>query len=933
MCPTFSFMRFVSLGGAGLPVPYFHDITEATQENFCMRYKSRSRALVGAAAAGLLGLAGLTMAASPAQATEDTAVTRVAGETRYSTAADAATSAYATGSANVVLASGQVFPDALAAAGVAGTLDAPILLTQQDNVPDATLDALDDLGATDITIMGGTAAVSQDVEDALVALGYTTTRVEGADRFATAAEAAEVAGGTTAVLADGFEFADALAISPGAHALDLPLLLTPTDTLSPDAAGYITANSVDTVIIVGGTAAVSQGIQDDLEADGITVNRLAGINRYETSVAIADFHVTQGFTLDELVVATGENFADALAGGPYASVMGAPLVLTQTSVLTPATATYITDNCQAIDALSILGGTAAVTTAVEDAAAAAAQCEITSNQSFAVTPSDEAANFVSTTLVGNQGRRAYEVTGLDTTADYDIALFPAENVSIDDEGNVTFTSNATIADNTGPSIEVVNGSAQTVSGSADETEQVNNVSPQTDGTITFAIDSDVLDEVVPVIWLDAEVAGDNMLDLNADGTPSEDFGIGGQKNWIPAEATATDIGGTVTSANQNLDYFVAGSDTYFYDDNDAFALNAAPITMAQFEGLLTINDVITVTYDPDAADQSVFNVTLDVVPPATNVTATATDADADGTADDVVVNWMASTQADAVYDVARSVDADCATAGDNTQIADNISATTVTDLNVSATTTTRTYCVTAVGGTSGTASGTTNSATVTVPPAPDTTEPETVLNGAAVDSDNGSDGIANTGDVWVLVFDEGVTLTSDASISVTDGVDSTIVERGVNSTWEVDGQKVTVTLAAPLAGPGPLNYPLTMNFGAGVQDAAGNDWVDSGGGVDLALETDGPEFMVGGSTSVVVSATQLVLEFNEPLTAVTVSCGDFTITTGACTSVAVSTDGLTVTMTGTGFVGGTTTVAIAGSILDTEGQETTTQAAQTIPAA
>jgi len=341
-----------------------------------MRYKSRTRALAASALAASLGLAGLAFTASPAMATEDTDVVRVAGTTRYGTAADAATSAYPGGSANVVLASGEMFPDALAGGGLAGSLDAPILLTQQDAIPADTTAALAELDAETVTILGGTAAVSASVEAALEAAGYTVDRVAGADRFETAALIAEELGGTTAVLANGLRFPDALAISPGAHALELPVLLTGADALQEDAAAYIDTNAVDTVVIVGGTGVVSQDIEDALEADGITVVRLAGETRYETSVEIAEFHVTQGFTLDEVVMATGENFADALAGGPYAAEMGAPMVLTQTATLTPATAAFLAENCQAVDALSILGGTAAITAAVANAAADAAQCDV-----------------------------------------------------------------------------------------------------------------------------------------------------------------------------------------------------------------------------------------------------------------------------------------------------------------------------------------------------------------------------------------------------------------------------------------------------------------------------------------------------------------------------------------------------------------------------
>jgi putative cell wall-binding protein len=364
-----------------------------------MRFKSRSRALAVAALSASVGLAGLTLAAAPAQATEPTDVVRVAGTTRYGTAAEAATQAYPTGSTNVVLASGEKFPDALAGGGLAGSLDAPILLAQQNAVPAETTAALAELGADNVTILGGTEAISAAVEAGLEAAGLTVDRVGGEDRFETALLIAEELGGDTAVLANGLNFPDALAISPGTHSLELPLLLTTAATLHADAAAFLGDDTVENVIIVGGTAVVSQAIEDALEADGKTVTRLAGVTRYETSVEIAEFHTTVGFTLAEVTLATGEQFPDALAGGPYASQMGAPMVLTQTNTLTPATAAFLTENCQAIDTLHILGGTLAVSAAVEDAAAAAAQCDVAA--SVATTrPELASAQIVSTTTTG-----------------------------------------------------------------------------------------------------------------------------------------------------------------------------------------------------------------------------------------------------------------------------------------------------------------------------------------------------------------------------------------------------------------------------------------------------------------------------------------------------------------------------------------------------
>jgi len=318
-----------------------------------MRFKSRTRALAASALAASLGLAGLALTAPSATAAEQTEVVRVSGPTRYGTAVEAAETGFPGGATDAVLASGQKFPDALAAGGLAGTLDAPILLTPQGDLDDTTLTGLEDLDASTVTIVGGPDAVSLDVELELEAEGFTVERIAGANRFDTAADIAAEVGGTTAVLANGFRFPDALAISPGAHELELPVLLTGADELAAEAASYIDDANVDEVLIVGGVDVVSQEIEDGLEADGIDVTRLAGGDRYDTAVEIAEFHLANGFSADELVLATGENFADALSGGPMASQLLAPMVLTQTDVLTRVTESFIHDVAPAADRVAV----------------------------------------------------------------------------------------------------------------------------------------------------------------------------------------------------------------------------------------------------------------------------------------------------------------------------------------------------------------------------------------------------------------------------------------------------------------------------------------------------------------------------------------------------------------------------------------------------
>lgn len=320
--------------------------------------------------------------------------TRLAGEDRVATAVELARAAFPDGTDTAVLARRDAFPDALAASGLAGAADAAVLLTARDRLSGATASALQDLGVTDVTLVGGTSAISAAVEDQVRGDGHAVRRVAGADRYATARQVAramaddvggiEGRGERVAVLADGATFADALAAGPIAYARHLPVLLTTGQGLHPDAAAALDELQVDHVVVVGGSAAVPRDVADDLEARGIDHDRVAGRDRTETAAELATWAVRHaGFDTTEVVAARGDAFPDALAAAPLAGGNQYPLLLTRA----PATPGYDllqwmvdhsdgTRAAAAIERVTALGGTDAVTAAaLEQLAEAAAPPE------------------------------------------------------------------------------------------------------------------------------------------------------------------------------------------------------------------------------------------------------------------------------------------------------------------------------------------------------------------------------------------------------------------------------------------------------------------------------------------------------------------------------------------------------------------------------
>lgn len=273
----------------------------------------------------------------------------------------------------VVIATGRSFPDALAGAPLAHALDAPILLVGTDYVPASVKAEIARLGATRAVILGGEKAVGPGVVSGLVAAGIPLANIErisGADRYQTArliAEELDDAGGGAglplAFIASGASFPDALAAGGAAAALGAPLLLVRPASMPAETSQAISALGCADTVILGGNAAVGSWADTALPSP----ERIQGSTRYETARAIADWALANpacGFSEDEVFVATGRSFADALPCGAVTARRGAPTLLAST-YLPPATRSFISDRAPGISGVRIVGGAAAIPATVE----------------------------------------------------------------------------------------------------------------------------------------------------------------------------------------------------------------------------------------------------------------------------------------------------------------------------------------------------------------------------------------------------------------------------------------------------------------------------------------------------------------------------------------------------------------------------------------
>lgn len=261
---------------------------------------------------------------------------RLAGPDRHATAAAIAADAFGPGLDAVYVATGADFPDALAAAAVAGGRHAPVLLVTSTSVPASTRNVINQLQPGRIIVVGGPSAVSDTVASALGALAPGgVQRIAGVDRYATAAALSRAYfpdGAPIAYLATGAASADATSAAPAAARDGGPVLLTTASTLPDSTAAELERLAPSRVVVVGGPSVVSEAVLAAVTSilPGATTARLAGNDRYATSAAVA---ATFEPDVPVVYIASGYAFADALTAAAAAGSLGAPVLLSAPTAL------------------------------------------------------------------------------------------------------------------------------------------------------------------------------------------------------------------------------------------------------------------------------------------------------------------------------------------------------------------------------------------------------------------------------------------------------------------------------------------------------------------------------------------------------------------------------------------------------------------------
>lgn len=275
-------------------------------------------------------------------------VSRIYGKDRIDTSIQIAKS-YIKTSEFAILANQNNFPDSLSATVLSKKYNAPILLTDAIKADKSLIQEIKRLQTKYFVKIGGEKSISNEVATQLLPEGSKVKSYKGADRYATNAEIIkEFKDADTCIIASGENFADSLSIGAFATKNGYPIVLVQKDKINDVTKQTLKDSKIKKCYIVGGENSVSKSLEKELPQ---VIERIAGNDRYETSLKIADkfYKDAQGAYL-----ASGEVFADSLAINLIAARFNVPLILTPKDKLPQKTQEYL-DNSKIVQ-IAIIGG-------------------------------------------------------------------------------------------------------------------------------------------------------------------------------------------------------------------------------------------------------------------------------------------------------------------------------------------------------------------------------------------------------------------------------------------------------------------------------------------------------------------------------------------------------------------------------------------------
>ena len=278
--------------------------------------------------------------------------TRIAGQNRYESAAQISREQF-TNAKKVIVVNSQKYADALSATTLSDGRYS-ILYTEKDSLPTATRNEIQRLNPIEVYLLGGKQSISDGIENILKKYANKVTRIAGKDRYETSAKVAAMSNKKNIVIASGENFSDPLYASSYAYSNNAKILLSSGKTLSRETRDYLVRNKskIGNVTVVGGGKSISSSTVRYIQSvTGKNVGRISGRNRYEGSVKVAN-----SMNKSKVFIASGEDFADALAISPLAQKLNAPILLSAKGKLDTSVIAFLNNFKNSIKDVFIVGG-------------------------------------------------------------------------------------------------------------------------------------------------------------------------------------------------------------------------------------------------------------------------------------------------------------------------------------------------------------------------------------------------------------------------------------------------------------------------------------------------------------------------------------------------------------------------------------------------
>ncbi|MFR6142750.1 MAG: cell wall-binding repeat-containing protein [Finegoldia sp.] len=270
-------------------------------------------------------------------------VKRISGVDREQTAIEVSKKMFKDGTNKVVLANKNNYSDVLTAAPFAKANNASLLYISSNSISKEVMSEIARLKAKEITIIGGEKSVNEGLKKELEKRNFKVERLSGTDRYKTSAQIASkliTDKTTTLEIASGENYADALSLNNAAEKDKAPILLVRVNAIDKSVEDVIKSSKASLINIAGREKSVSENTKANIKKiSKATINRIGGANRYETSILLAKYSGAK----EVVVVASGEDFADALVAAPFSAKQKGAILLTNKDKLGQKTEQFIKD--------------------------------------------------------------------------------------------------------------------------------------------------------------------------------------------------------------------------------------------------------------------------------------------------------------------------------------------------------------------------------------------------------------------------------------------------------------------------------------------------------------------------------------------------------------------------------------------------------------